>query len=245
MHGVIVPLDGKGYAAPYDWLGAGEPCHILDVETLDNLYEQLPQRTDVSELERWKPLPGDKIGFLVSGLAKNDLKNVEERSNMLVVTLPDADGEVAIEVEKPCSQDAESSFCLESCNVPNRITVIDGIADRNPNPLIWIHQLYTERKSNGSGSIENIDERWEFMDRVAQGLSLTDDRFGYTCVDGDCSDISTHQIAYKCEEGSSDEEDSADNREDSETSDNIAIVSILTADGKTQWQSDAPVDTGR
>ena len=130
---VIVPLDGKGYAAPYDWLGAGEPCHMLDVETLDNLYEQLPQRTDVSELERWKPLPGDKIGFLVSGLAKNDLNNVEERSNMLVVTLPDADEKVAIEVEKPCSQDPESSLCSESCNVPNRITVIESIADRFPN----------------------------------------------------------------------------------------------------------------
>ena len=231
---VIIPLDGKGYAAPYDWLGAGEPCHMLDVETLDNLYEQLPQRTDVSELERWKPLPGDKIGFLVSGLAKNDLKNVEERSNMLVVTLPDADGKVAIEVEKPCSQDAESSFCLESCNVPNRITVIESIADRFPNQFIWIHQLYTKRASEGFESIDTEDERWGFMDRVGQALSSMDDRFGHICVNGDCNDVSTHQISYKCESV----------LESSEASENmnVATISIRTADGKTQWQPDTSQD---
>ena len=226
---VIVPLDGKGYAAPYDWLGANGPCHMLDVETLENLYQQLPQRTNMPELSRWKPVPGDKIGFMVSGLAKDGLENVKERSNMLIVTLPDAEGKIPLEVEEPCSEDIENSFCSENCNVPNRITVIEGIADRNPNPLIWIHQLYVKRKSDGPGSIEAIDERWEFMDRVAQGLHLTDDRFGYTCVNKDCNDTSTHQIAYKCEESS-------------ETNENIATVSFLTEDGKVQWQPDASQD---
>ena len=230
---VIVSLDGKGYAAPYDWLGANGPCHMLDVETLENLYQQLPQRTNMPELSRWKPLPGDKIGFMVSGLARDGLENVKERSNMLIVTLPDAEGKVPLEVEEPCSEDIENSFCSESCNVPNRITVIESIEDRFPNQFIWIHQLYTKKASEGAGSIDIEDERWEFIDRVGQVLSSMDDRFGHTCVNRDCNDISTHQISYKCE-GVSNTGDGGESEANENM--NIATVSIRTADGKTQWQ---------
>ena len=240
---IIVPLDGKGYTATYDWLGAGEPCHMLDVETLNNLYEQLPQLTDTPELANWKPLPGDKIGFMVSGLARDGLTNVEERSNMLVVTLPDADGKVPINVEKPCSQDPESLLCPGNCNVPNKITVIDSIVHRAFHPVLpWIHQLYTKRTSEGPESIDPEDKRWEFMDRVAHVLNSMDDRFGYTCIDGNCDDISTHQIAYKCDENEEDE-GSDTGEEGDETIENVATVSILTQDGKTQWQPDISQDT--
>ncbi len=228
---------------------------MLDVETLSNLYEQLPQRTGVTELARWKPLSGDRIGFLVSGLAKNGLENVKERSNMLIVTLPDANGEIPTEVEEPCSQDPESSFCLENCHVPNKIEVISSIAERNSDSLTKAHQLYTDRQSNGSESIANTDERWEFMDRVAQVLHGIDDRFGYTCTNGNCSDISTYQIAYKCEEDPEVEDPEVEDpevedpeaedpeAEGSEASENIATVSILTQDGETQWQLDVLQDT--
>ena len=233
---IIVPLDDdKDYAAPYDWLSAEGPCHMLNAETLSNLYEQLPQRTGVTELARWKPVSGDRIGFLVSGLAKSDLENVKERSNMLIITLPDANGEIPTEVEEPCSQDPESSFCLENCHVPNKLEVINSIAERNADSLTKAHQLYTEKQSNESESITSEDERWEFMDRVAQVLHGIDDRFGYTCVHGDCNDISTHQIAYKCEEDAEEE--------DAETTENIATVSILTQDGETQWQLDTLQNT--
>ena len=231
---VVVPLDGKGYAAPYDWLGAEGPCHMLDVETLENLYQQLPQRTNMPELNRWKPVPGDKIGFMVSGLARDGFENVKERSNMLIVTLPDAEGEIPLEVEEPCSEDSEGSFCSESCNVPNRITVIESIEDRFPNQFIWIHQLYTKKASEGAGSLDPEDERWEFIDRVGQVLSSMDDRFGHTCVNGNCNDISTHQISYKCE-GVSESSEASENM-------NVATISIRTADGKTQWQPDASQD---
>ena len=237
---IIVPLKGKAYAATYDWLGKAEPCHMLDVENLKNLYKQLPQRTKVSALNNWVPEPGDRIGFMVSGLARDDRENVKERSNMLVVTLPDADGKVP---QDTCSQNAEETqnqstttsittstsadtnadtdipACSEDCNVPNKRPTVDGIASQYQNALNKADELSTERVS--SGSVESDDERWEFMDRVVQALHAKDDRFGYTCVNKDCNDISTDKIAYKCEE-------------DSETNDNIAAVGILK-DGTTQW----------
>ena len=237
---IIVPLKGKAYAATYDWLGKAEPCHMLDVENLKNLYEQLPQRTKVSALSSWRPQPGDRIGFMVSGLARDDRENVRERSNMLVVTLPDADGKVP---QDTCSQSAEETesqstttsvtttasadtdadipACSEDCNVPNRITIVDGIASQHQDALNKADALNTERVS--SGSVKSDDERWEFMDRVVQALHAQDDRFGYKCINEDCDNISTNEVAYKCEE------------EDSETEDNIAAVGIFKQGGTTQW----------
>ena len=49
------------------------------------------------------------------------------------------------------------------------------------------------------------------MDRVGQALSSMDDRFGHICVNGDCNDVSTHQISYKCEDVSESDEESENN----------------------------------
>ena len=197
---IFVPIRGKSYAAPYDWMGKADPHHMLDVGDLDGFYQQLPQRAGISALRNWVPVPGDRIGFMVSGLAKNGLTNVEERSNMLVVTLPNKEGTVVLEV---CSQNEEASegtnipTCPEGvCQIPNRITIIDSLARQNSDALNKAHALNSEKIS--AGSVGHGDERWEFMDRVVETLRSTNDDFGYTCVNKDCEDISTSQISYKC-----------------------------------------------
>ena len=248
---IFVPLaDGKTYAAPYDWIGKADPDHMLDVETLDNFYKQLPVRAGVPELRNWVPLPGDKIGFMVSGLAKNGLKNVEERSNMLVVTLPDSEGKIPIEV---CSQNEETTegtnipTCRDGCEVPNRITIIDNLANRHSDAMNKAHALNSD-----SGDVEGSDERWEFMDRVVETLRTTDDGFGYTCVNKDCENISTGKVAYKCKvETTENTTNSTANTTSGSTtstvnnplpdvSGDIITIDILRNGSGTQWTSSDP-----
>ena len=200
---IIVPIKGKGYAATYDWLRAGEPCHMLDVENLQNLYssdKSLGKRTHKSPLTRWIAVPGDKIGLMVSGLARNQVRNVQARSNMLVVTLPDENGDIPPDVEEPCSQDPNSSLCKE-CLVPNRITIIKNIVEKYGEASAKAYELRTDYIADGPDTISSDDPRWEFMDRVVSRLHKMDERWGYTCIRKNCADIATDTIAYACGQG--------------------------------------------
>ena len=250
---ILVPIKGKSYAAPYDWMGKADPDHMLDVGDLDGFYQQLPPRAGIPELRNWVPLPGDRIGFMVSGFAKNNLRNVEERSNMLVVRLPDKEGKVVIEV---CSQDEETTentnipTCRGTCGIPNRITIIDSLARQNSEAFNKAHVLNAEKISNGS--VENDDERWEFMDRVVETLRSTDDGFGYTCVNQNCEDISTSKLAYKCKTETAEDTTSSttssiststattNNNPLPDVGGGIGTVDILKSDGSTQWELSDP-----
>ena len=243
---IIVPLNGKGYAAPYDWIGESDPDHMLDVGNLDGFYQQLPSRAGVPELSNWAPVPGDKIGFMVSGLAKNGLENVKERSNMLVFTLPDKDGNIPPEA---CSQNAETvegtniPICSDSCETRNRITIIENLSQQNSEALTKAIQLNQEKMAGGT--VENGDEGWEFMDRVVKTLHSTDDDFGYTCngvtgVSENCSDISTNTIAYKCKESSGTSTSTTIAPSVNET---IITVEILSTSGALQWEPSDPDST--
>ena len=242
---IIVPLNGKGYAAPYDWIGKSDPDHMLDVDTLDGLYQQLPIRSNVSELANWEPLPGDKIGFMVSGLVKGDIKNVEERSKMIRVTLPDKNGKVSTET---CSlndddtdtstttttsgdtEDTDISACPETaCEALNRISIIDDIVHENSSAFRNAIELSEE-----TGSVEDDDERWEFMDKVIIHLRATDTGFGYTCINESCvtsDNISTSKVAYTCKE----------NTETSTSPGNdIITIDIFNSNGSTKWDPSDP-----
>ncbi len=245
---IIVPLNGKGYAAPYDWIGKADPDHMLDVVNLDGLYQQLPIRANVSALARWEPLPGDKIGFMVSGLVKGDIKNVEERSKMIRVTLPDKNGKISTEtcslsdqtVENTTTstqtttttpettEDTDIPTCSEtSCEAPNRISIIDDVVHENRSAFSKAIELNAE-----SGSVEDDDERWEFMDKVVRTVQATDTGFGYTCINKDCeNNISTSKIAYKCKENT-----------ETSTSVNETIITIdfFNSDGSTKWAPSDP-----
>lgn len=81
---VIVKLDdGKWYAATFEWLRPGQtrkPMGVLDGSMGDHI--------KVAPLNRWRPRSGERFGIMVSGLARSRVRNVEERSNIVMVTWP-------------------------------------------------------------------------------------------------------------------------------------------------------------
>ena len=198
---VIVPIGDKYYAATYDYLRDGQPCHTLDAENITNLYhsdKSLGKRTGEEPLDQWVPLAGDTIAFMVSGLARNDKRNIQERSDIIRVTLPSADGVDSTIVHPPCSEDPTGPLCsIESCHVPNRGSIIRDIAKDYPEPFEKAYRFYLDWLDEPRSQTSD-DPRWEFLDKVVQRLHRTDDHWGYTCVRGDCDDVSTGAIAYSC-----------------------------------------------
>ena len=80
---VIVNLDGQWYAATFEWLRVGQtskPVGVLDGSKGDHI--------KVSPLNRWRPRSGERIGLMVSGLARAQTRNVKERSNVSWVVWP-------------------------------------------------------------------------------------------------------------------------------------------------------------
>ena len=215
---IIVPIDDKYYAAIYDYLIAGEPCHALDTGSIANLYDSdksLGKRTGKEPLNSWIALGGDTIYFMVSGLVEGGKSNVEERSGIIKITLPSTDGEDPTIVHPPCEEDPTGPHCtVGQCNIPNRSGIVREIARDDPDQLQEGHELNSE-----SGDISSDDSRWAFMDAVLEELHETDNHWGYECVDEDCEDVSTDTIAYLC-----------DNNDP-----NTVPIDIILANGEVQW----------
>ena len=80
---VFVNLNGQWYAATFEWLRQGQtskPKGVLDGSMGDHI--------KVPPLNRWRPRSGERIGLMVSGLARTKMRNVQERSNVSMVTWP-------------------------------------------------------------------------------------------------------------------------------------------------------------
>ena len=80
---VFVNLDGQWYAATFEWLRPGQtskPKGVLDGSMGDHI--------KVAPLSSWRPHSGERIGLMVSGLARTKMRNVQERSNVVMVTWP-------------------------------------------------------------------------------------------------------------------------------------------------------------
>ena len=80
---VIVNMDGQWYAVTFEWLRHGQtskPKGVLDGSMGDHI--------KVPPLNRWRPRSGERIGLMVSGLARTKMRNVQERSNVVMVTWP-------------------------------------------------------------------------------------------------------------------------------------------------------------
>ena len=80
---VFVKLNGQWYAATFEWLRRGQtskPKGVLDGSMGDHI--------KVSPLSNWRPKSGERIGIMVSGLARSHTRNVQERSNVYMVTWP-------------------------------------------------------------------------------------------------------------------------------------------------------------
>ena len=79
----IVNIGGTWYAATFEYLRSGQtakPTAVLDGSKGDHF--------KVSPLSSWRPSSGERFGIMVSGLARGGLRNVQERSNISMVTGP-------------------------------------------------------------------------------------------------------------------------------------------------------------
>ena len=80
---IVKWTDGKWYAATFEWLRHGQtskPKGVLDGSKGDHIKK--------SPLSGWRPKSGERFGLMVSGLARTQLRNVRERSNVDMVTWP-------------------------------------------------------------------------------------------------------------------------------------------------------------
>ena len=80
---VIVYMNGKWYAATFEYLRHGQTSKPMGV-----LSGAMGDHIKVSPLSGWRPHSGERFGLMVSGLARSNLRNVRERSNIAMVTWP-------------------------------------------------------------------------------------------------------------------------------------------------------------
>lgn len=79
---VLARIGGRWYAATCEWLRPGQTFK-------PNLSAaNLGAHTKVSPLKDWTPQPGEQVGFMVSGLARDKNRNVQERTQVVLVTWP-------------------------------------------------------------------------------------------------------------------------------------------------------------
>lgn len=80
---VFANVGGQWYAATYEWYRFGQiskPVGVLDGSMGDHIKR--------SPLSDWHPKSGERIGLMVSGLARDSKRNAKERSNIVMVTWP-------------------------------------------------------------------------------------------------------------------------------------------------------------
>ena len=80
---VFANIGGQWYAGTFEWFRYGQtskPKGVLDGSMGDHI--------KVSPMSGWRPSSGERIGLMVSGLARTSMRNVQERSNVVMVTWP-------------------------------------------------------------------------------------------------------------------------------------------------------------
>ncbi len=77
---IFVFRDGRWYAATFEWLKSGQrakPVHVVAGDHIER-----------SPLGSFRPRTGETYGFMVSGLARDNTRNVQERSNVVMLRWP-------------------------------------------------------------------------------------------------------------------------------------------------------------
>ena len=82
---VFVNLNGEWYAATFEYLRHGQISKPMAVLSKTG---GMGDHIKVAPLSKWRPTSGERIGLMVSGLARGGLRNVKERSNVVMVTWP-------------------------------------------------------------------------------------------------------------------------------------------------------------
>lgn len=78
---VVVNRNGEWCAATFEWLRVGQTSKDMGGKSWGD-------HIKVSPLSGWEPTSGERIGFIVSGLARSNVRNVKERSNVSWVVWP-------------------------------------------------------------------------------------------------------------------------------------------------------------
>jgi hypothetical protein len=78
---VFANVNGRWYAATYEWLKPGQTCKGISAATIG-------PHTKKEPLETWRPRSGELVGFMVSGLARGSERSTKERSNIVMVRWP-------------------------------------------------------------------------------------------------------------------------------------------------------------
>ena len=81
----IVKINGQWYAGNWEYLKPGQIEKPMDVLAKTN---GKGDHFKVSPLSSWTPRSGERFGLMVSALARGNLKNVKERTNVQMVTWP-------------------------------------------------------------------------------------------------------------------------------------------------------------
>lgn len=79
----IVKINGKWYAGTFEYLRPGQTSKSTGV--LDGSRGPHFQK---EPLKSWRPRSGERFGLMVSGLCRDNRRNVSERSNIAIVTWP-------------------------------------------------------------------------------------------------------------------------------------------------------------
>jgi hypothetical protein len=78
---VFVNLNGRWYAATYEWLAPGQTCKGIHAGNIGS-------HIGVPPLSSWRPKSGEVIGLMVSARARSGGDTVAERSNIVMVRWP-------------------------------------------------------------------------------------------------------------------------------------------------------------
>jgi len=78
---VIAKVNGQWYAGTFEWLRHGQTAKPMSVLSGGG-------HIKVAPMSSWRPRSGERIGLMVSGLARTTMRNVKERSNVVMVTWP-------------------------------------------------------------------------------------------------------------------------------------------------------------
>lgn len=86
---VFARIGGVWYGATYEWLRPGQTCKLTDRSKHDRPSRELGPHTKQSPLSGWIPKAGEKVGFMVSTLARFGPEgDRHERSDIVLVTWP-------------------------------------------------------------------------------------------------------------------------------------------------------------
>jgi hypothetical protein len=78
---IFVNLDGRWYAATYEWLRPGQVCKGIHRDNIGDHIGRPP-------LSTWRPRSGETVGLMVSARARAGGDTVRERSNVVLRTWP-------------------------------------------------------------------------------------------------------------------------------------------------------------